>query len=173
MIYIYIYINKSYGKTETIESVVFNNFVINKESEKGQPHIYKPTEKNISLFKNAEENIASEIIYEGDMESNIKSLKISNQGGLVVFRFANDNIGTFISNDAEEVDYSKLLQNTKTTYDDLKATISFDMIINLTSGKIYKANISLELPTQGIIENGTSSQEITDLKNIVFKRIEN
>ena len=48
-----------------------------------------------------------------------------------------------------------------------------DITIKIESGKEYKANIELDLPIEGVIENGTSSQEITDTKNIIFKRIKN
>ena len=37
----------------------------------------------------------------------------------------------------------------------------------------YKANVSLDLPIEGILEKGTTSQEITDLKNVIFKRTKN
>ena len=119
------------------------------------------------------ENIADKIVYTGGTESDIKKLKISNQGDLLVVRFANDNIANYKSNDAEEVDYTKLLQETKTTIDDLKASISFDLQINLINGKAYKGNISFDVPAEGIIENGVGNKEITDIKDIVFKRIEN
>ena len=107
------------------------------------------------------------------METNIKNLKISNQGGILVLRFANNNISQFVSNDAQEVNYSKLLQETKVNLEDLKATVNFDLNIKLTSDRIYKAQITIDLPVQDIIEKGTASQEITDTSNIVFKRIEN
>ena len=172
-IYVYIDKNNFYAKTEIIDSVVIDNFVIDKQGQKGEIHIYKPAEENTAIFKNSEENVAHEVIYTGDTESDIKKLKISNQGGLVVLRCANDNIATYTSPDAEEVNYGKLLQNTNTTNDDLKAKITFDLTINLTSGKVYKATISIDIPVNGIVENGTSSQEITDLKDVVFKRTQN
>ena len=173
-IYIYIDKNSNYNKTEIIDSVVIDNISINKENlEKGQIKAYRPTEDGTAIFENEEKNTAEQIIYTGDLESNIKKLKISNQGGIVVLRIANENITTYTSNDAEQVDYSKLLQETNTTYEDLKATATFDLTIKLKSGKSFKSNISLQIPVEGIIENGTSSQEITETSNIVFKRIEN
>lgn len=172
-VYIYIDKNNNYNKTEIIDSIIIDNIHINKDIEKGEPHIYRPTEKGTAMFENNEENLVDQIVYAGDMESNIKQLKISNQGGLIVLRFANDNIATYTSNDAEQVDYNKLLQETKTTYEDLKTTTTFDLTIKLKSGKSFKANISLQIPIEGIVENGTSSKEITETNNIVFKRIEN
>ena len=125
------------------------------------------------MFENTQENIVDQIIYTGDMESNIKKLKISNQGGLVVYRIANDKVATFTSNEAEQVDYSKLLKETKITYEDLKATVNMNLTIKLASGKSFKTNISLQIPIEDIVEKGTSSKEITDTNNIVFKRVEN
>ena len=172
-VYIYIDKNNNYNKTEIIDSVIIDNITINKNSEKGEVHIYKPTEKGTAIFENVQDNIIEQLAYIGDMESNIKGLKISNQGGVIVVRFANDNVSIYTSNDAEQVDYSKLLKETKITYDDLKATANMDLTIKLTSGKSFKANITLDIPIEGIIEEGTSSREITDTNNIVFKRIEN
>jgi hypothetical protein len=48
-----------------------------------------------------------------------------------------------------------------------------ELTIIIESGKEYKASISLDLPIEGVIEKGTSSQEITDTSNIIFKRIKN
>lgn len=172
-IYFYIDKNNNYEKTEIIDSIIINNITIHKNSEKGEIHIYKPTEKGTNIFENTEENLTEQIIYEGDMESNIKKLKISNQGGLAVLRIANDNIATYKSNDAEQVDYSKLLQETKTTYEDLKSTASIDLTIKLKAGKSFKSTILLDIPVEDIVEKGTANKEITDTKNIVFKRIEN
>ena len=172
-IYIYIDKNNNYNKTEIIDSIIIDSITINKDSEKGETHIYKPTEKGTNMFENTQENIVDQIIYTGDMESNIKKLKISNQGGLVVFRIANDKVATFTSNEAEQVDYSKLLKETKITYEDLKATVNMNLTIKLASGKSFKTNISLQIPIEDIVEKGTSSKEITDTNNIVFKRVEN
>ena len=172
-VYIYIDKNNNYNKTEIIDSVSIDNIIVNKDSEKGKVHIYKPTEKGTAIFENIEENIIEQLVYTGDMESNIKRLKISNQGGVIVVRIANDNVATYTSNDAEQVDYSKLLKETKITYEDLKATANMDLTIKLTSGKSFKANIMIDIPIEGIIEDGTSSLEITDTNKIVFKRIEN
>ena len=172
-IYFYIDKNNNYEKTEIIDSIIINNITIHKNSEKGEIHIYKPTEKGTNIFENTEENLTEQIIYEGDMESNIKKLKISNHGGLAVLIIANYNIAKYKSNDAEQVDYSKLLQETKTTYENLKATASIDLTIKLKAGKSFKSTILLDIPVEDIVEKGTANKEITDTKNIVFKRIEN
>lgn len=172
-IYMYIEKNPEYTKTEVIESVVVDNFNINKAVEKGEQHIYKPTQEETSIFKNAEANIADNITYTGDLDSNIKELKISNQGGIIALRFANNNISTYTSNDAQEINYNQLLKETNVTLDDIKATVSFDLTIKLASGKSYKSNITLDMPSGDVITEGTSSTELTDMSKFIFKRIEN
>ena len=110
--------------------------------------------------------------YQGAMESDIKNLKISNQGGIIVFRCANDKIAEYISND-EEINHSELLKKSNVTQDQLVAKVSFDLSIKTEAGKEYKANISLDIPAEGIIDKGTTSKEITDMSNIIFKRTKN
>lgn len=172
-VYMYIDKNKDYNKTEVIDSIVIDNIQINKEVQNGEIHIYKPAESDKELFKNTEENLVEQITYTGDIESNIKELKIANQGDLLRLRFANDNLATYTSAEGEQVDYGKLLQLTNVTYEDLKAKVNFDISINLASEKSFKANVSLDIPVQDIIEKGTASKELTELDNIIFKRIEN
>ena len=172
-IYIYLEKNSAYGKTEIIQSVDIKNININKSKEKGIVALYKPVQDEKRMFVNKEENEITEIAYEGDMESNIKEQKISNQGGIIAFRYGINDISQYISQDAEEIDHSQLLKLTDITEEDLKTILTFDIIINLTSGKKYQAPISIDIPTDEIIEKGTVGIDKTDLNNIIFKRIEN
>ena len=173
MIYIYIEKNSTYGKTEIIESVEIKNISVNKTNEKGIVKFYKPVIDEKRMFINQEENEITDITYNGELESNIKEEKISNQGGIVAFRYAINNISQYSSQDAEEIDHSQLLKLTNITQEDLQTTLTFDIIINLSSGKKYQAPISIEIPTDEIIEKGTVGIDETDLNNIIFKRIEN
>ena len=172
-IYIYLEKNSTYGKTEIIQSVDIKNININKSKEKGIVALYKPVQDEKRMFVNKEENEITEITYEGDLESNIKEQKISNQGGIIAFRYGINNISQYISQDAEEIDHSQLLKLTNITQEDLQTTLTFDIVINLTSGKKYQAPISIDIPTDEIIEKGTVGIDKTDLNNIIFKRIEN
>ena len=170
-IYLYIDKNKNYGKTELIENVKISNFNISKETEKGQIKIYKPTTEESKMFRNTQELEINEITYMGDLESNIKQSKISNQGGLIVFRCANNNISQYISANATEVNYNQLLKLTNVKQEDLNLSISFDIEIKVVNKKTYQATVELELPVRDVITNGTTNLEITDLENIVFKII--
>ena len=46
------------------------------------------------------------------MQSNLKQMKISNQGGIIAFRCSNDNLKQFTSND-EEINHQELLKRLK------------------------------------------------------------
>ena len=170
---LYIEKNKSYDKQETIKSILIDNIEIQKNSEKGKINFYRPntTESGV-YFKNVEENLVQTIEYKGAMQTDLKKLEISNQGGLIMFRVANDKVAEYISNE-DEINHNELLKKANITVEDLKSKLSMDITIKIESGKEYKANIELDLPIEGVIENGTSSQEITDTKNIIFKRIKN
>lgn len=172
-IYIYIEKNSGYGKTEIIDEITIDNVLINKTNNRGETKIYKPVEDEKTMFKNLEENEITEITYKGELESNIKQQKISNQGGIVAFRYAINNISEYVSNENEEIDYSKLLQLTNVSQEDLQTKLTFNITIKLTTGRKYQATIELDIPTDEIIEKGTVGEEMTNLDNIVFKRIEN
>lgn len=172
-IYLYIEKNEKYGRTEIIENIKVNNFKVEKDFEIGKTNIYKPSEDTAEIFINTSNNIVSEIKFTGELESNIKKNQISNQGGIVVFRCANDRVGEYVSNDGNEINYNTLLKTTGLTNEQLKSQISFDIIIELVDKKSYKATATLDLPVGDIINNQTANLEKTDLTNIVFKRIEN
>lgn len=172
-IYLYIEKNSNYGRTEIIEEIQINNIKINKENEKGEIKLYKPVSDEKRMFINATENEIAEITYKGELESNIKQQKISNQGGIVAFRYGINNLSQYISETDEQINHSQLLKLTNITQQDLKTNLSFDITIKLTSGKKYQATINLDVPADEIIEKGTVGKEITELEDIVFKRIEN
>lgn len=171
-IYLYIKKNDNYKDTESIESVKLNNFNIENTSKIGDVKLLKPDSSiDSSIFKNTIENEVNNIEFIGSIDSSIKDLKISNQGGLVIFRYAINNVGNYVSNEDEEINHKDLLKKLNINNDDLKFKVSFDIYINLNSGKSYKSVISLELPIDDVVGGGIQSREYTDLKDIVFKRI--
>ena len=172
-IYLYIEKNKNYSKEEAIESIVVDNIKVENKNENGVLNFYRPnTLEEGGNFSNKEENLVQTIEYKGAMESDIKNLKISNQGGIIAFRCANEKIGEYTSND-DEINHSELLKKAGIKEENLQGKIIFDLTIKLVSGKEYKTNIVLEVPVNGIVENGTTSKEITNLEDIVFKRTKN
>ncbi len=171
-IYLYIDKNDKYNKTEVIKSIYVDNFKIEGENT-DNIKLYKPDidEENI-IFKYKEENIIQSLEYIGEVESDLKNLKIANQGGIIVFRCSNNNITKYQS-DEEEINHGELLKKVGVKQEDLKVDLTFNLTIILQSGKQYQTTIKIELPTGNVIEEGTTSTQITDLKDIIFKRIHN
>lgn len=169
-IFLYIDKNNQYGKTEAIKNIVIDNIKI-ETKKKDNIKLYKPDEQEEKLiFKNKQENEVQKIEYTGDIESNLKQLKISNQGGLVAFRYSINNLAQYLSND-EEINHHELLKKVGITQEDLKTNMIFDLSIKLESGKQYKTTIQLDFPIGNVIEEGTTSTQITDVKDFIFKRI--
>ena len=171
-IYLYIDKNDAYDKTEIIKSVRVDNFQIEAKNT-DNIKLYKPNaeEENV-IFQYNDEDIIQSLEYTGDVESDLKNLKISNQGGIIAFRCSNNNVTKYQS-DEEEINHSELLKKAGITEEELKINLTFNLTITLESGKEYQAKIKTELPTGNVVEEGNTSTEITDLKDVVFKRIHN
>ena len=173
-IYIYIEKNDQYKKQETIKSVKLDNIKVQEAPSVGDIKIYKPTSNEVTLFENVDENIVDVLEFNGSKTTNSKNLEISNQGGVLCFRAANNNVGTYISNDDVEINYNNLLRKLNIDNQSLISKVKFNITITLNSGKAFKAeNVELQIPNEGIFEKGTVGHEYTDLESIVFKRIEN
>lgn len=171
-IYISLQKNGNFQKKEAIKSILIDNIKVEKK-ELGTIDFYRPNiNEEGATFKNSDENKVENIEYTGAMESNLKELKVGNQGGTIIFRCANNKVAEYTSND-EVIVHNELLKKAGLTEEDVKGTITFDFTIKLESGKEYKTSITKEIPTEGLIENGKSAVEITDLDDIVFKRIKN
>ena len=171
-IYLYIDKNDAYDKTEIIRSVRVDSFQIESKNNENIK-LYKPNtrEENI-IFKYDDEDIIQSLEYTGDVESDLKNLKVANQGGIIAFRCSNNNVAKYQS-DEEEINHSELLKKAGVTAEELKINLAFNLTIVLESGKEYQAEIKTELPTGDVIEEGNTSTEITNLDDVIFKRIRN
>ena len=152
---IYLYINKNdaYHKTEIIKSVRVDNFQIEaNHTENIKLYRPDPTEENL-IFKYKDENSIQSLEYTGDVESDLKNLKIANQGGIIAFRCSNNNVAKYQS-DEEEINHGELLKKAGITEEDLKMKLTFDLTIILESGKEYQAEVKTELPIGNVIEEG-------------------
>ena len=175
-IYLYLEKNPEYSGIKAIESVTIDNIKMTKKNEQGVLHIYKPdSTKQDAIFTNKKELEVDTLIYNVQENSDMKNLKITNQGGLIVFRFANQGVAQYEKGElveGEEINYNELLKQANVKEEDLQANIQFDLTIKLQSLKSFKGTVSLDLPLKGIVEQGTVSEEITDTQQFVFKRIE-
>ncbi len=171
-IYIDVKKNDNFQKKRIIKSVNIENMKVTKKPKKGEIKFYKPSTSEVKAFENKEDYLASNMIFKGYQETDIKDLKISNQGGRIAFRCANENLGTYISNEDNELNYNKLLEKIGVSDEDIRSNISFDLEIALTNGQKFKAGVELQFPEDGMVKSGRTSKEITDL-NIAFRRVEN
>ena len=172
-VYFYIDKNKEYDfkEDELIKSIKIENISINKVPQKGIIETYMPNSTVSKIFSYDEQFIVGESLeYKGAKQSSIPNLEIGSQGGTVVIRFCNNNIGKYTSNDDEKIIHnSDLLKKIGVTNDDIMFGVSFDFIIETTKTK-YKTTIKLDLPSVDldVQENGYIEKE--DLTDIVFKR---
>ena len=168
-IYLYIDKNNNYKKTEAIEKIIIDNVKI-EGTKKDNIKLYKPDlESEKQIFKNVDENIVENLEYKGSMESSLKHMIVSNQGGIIAFRCSNNNLARYTSND-EEINHFELLKKAGVKQEDLDIKLTFDLTIKLTQSNQYKSTITLNLPIGNVIEEGTTSKEITDMKDFIFKR---
>ena len=170
---LYFYIDKNDITEETIKQITVENFSVVKAPAKGEVAIYRPTGELENLYTYSEQNYINEsLTYTGAKIDDMKSLEIGNEGGVFSFRIAVDNLGSYISNDSTEITYDgTLLKNLELTDEDIKTTLSFDILIETNKNITYKGTISVDLPGKDLIEKGSCNFEITDFEDVVFKRI--
>ena len=170
---IYMYVDKTSESEEIIKEIKLENFVINQKPQIGDLNLLRPTGELSNLYAQSSQNYINEgITYLGGVIDDMKTLEISNTGGILGFRFALKNIGTYISNENEEINYDgRLLDKLGISIDSIKFNVSFDIIITTNKDVNYKGTINLEMPVETIITEGNSSKEITDFSDVVFKRV--
>lgn len=170
---VYIYINKNTREDINIKSIKLDNFNLEETPQKGNIKILRPTGDLPSMYRLSEQDYMHDsITYLGGPIDNLKALEVCASGGIIGFRASINDLGSFISNEAEEIIYDgHLLSNLEIKEEELKCKVNFDIIIETTDGVSYKGNVSLDIPVEGFIEKGTASIEITDTSNIIFKRL--
>lgn len=168
-VYIDIIKNKNYGKEEIIDKIIIDNFKIEDEPQKGEIKIYRPDSESLTFTNKEEYKVENEIEYKGSEKSDLNNLEIANQGGLIVLRYVNQNLGNYKTNDEEIIHDGTLLNKIKLTNEDIQFEVSFDISIELNSGRKYKANVKMNMPAGNLVGEGTTNSQI-DGNEIVFKR---
>lgn len=172
-IYIDIAKNKNYGKEEIIDKIILENFEIEEKPKKGNIVFYGPQSYENGVYHNEETyEIKDKMELTGnENQSDMKNLQISNQGGLILIRAVNTNLGQYTSDEQEEIRHDgTLIQKIGLTKEDVKFKISFDLSVELKSEKKYKTHIELELPNGNLVSEGITNHQITGVENFVFKR---
>ena len=102
-IYIELGKNNDYEVTSYIKSVKIENINISKPN-KGTIYKYMPYSGEGKLFS-YEDNyeIVDSLTLEGSETNETKNLKISNQGGTILFRIVNKDVSEFVSNVTEVI----------------------------------------------------------------------
>lgn len=171
---IYIYINENEEKNtklNVIEEIEITDIQVKALHENDQKfEIYKPDEENnIKTFLNEEDNIVTDLIFYGDYENEIQNMKVGYQGGMIGFRCSNTSVGV-VESDEEEIDHLKFLEIAKVEDENLAATVIFTLKIKLKEGVTYVGEIEIEIPVEGVTEDGITSIEKTNIDNTIFKR---
>ena len=170
-VYLEISKNKNYTETEIIDKVIIDNIKIEKVPNKGTVKVYKPTEKENLTYENTEENEVKETLeYIGKETSSIKNLEVANQGGLILFRYSIEDLGTYTSNVDEIKHDGTILREQDIQYQDIQCKVSFDLSIQLKSDITYTTTITLDLPAGNVTEEGTSYYQRTDFNDLIFRR---
>ena len=148
---VYLYITKNENaKTSDdeannlIRSVVIDNIQITEQPKVGNIVKYMPSSlKDGRVFLYNDEYIFEDsLTYTGGSADNSRTLEINSNGGLIEFRFTNE---------------------------DIKFKVTFDLTINLKKIN-YKTSVTLDFPCGDIITEGTSNTELVD-QNFIFKRV--
>ena len=170
--YLYIEKNKNYSKDDSISKITVSNFNIEKKSDIGTINMYKPSTNYILFNYSDDYKFENEISYTGALNSNLASLEISNQGGLIGFSVALQDLGAYISNESENiVQDGTLLSKIGLNTDDVKIKISFDVIIETNSKNKFKTKLDFDLPIGNITEEGKAIYNKDSFNDVIYKRI--
>ena len=101
---IYMYINKTEETDLTIKEIKLENFNIVNKPQKGNVKLLRPTGELSNLYTYSEQDyLNSEIVYQGGVIDDMKALEIANTGGVLGFRFSLNDLGTYVSNENEQI----------------------------------------------------------------------
>ncbi len=166
--------NDNYKKQDAIKKISLSNFNIVTEGKKGTLKIYRPSTEETDFIYKAPHEINNSVEFVGDLNTNLKMEKmtISNQGGLFQFSIVQNDLGKITYGENEDITSDgTLLKRLDLETDDISKEITFDMIIELSSGKTFKTTIALKLPTGDIANLGVCTNDDIDLDKLVFKRM--
>lgn len=160
-------------KNEKIKSVTISNIQVLESPVKGTLKAFMPNSLEGDRYKYSNDYIINNsLTYRGAEGSNLQNLQIANNGGIIGFSIANTEIGTYASGEDEEIVYNgSLLSKLGIANNDVKSKVSFDVTIELDDGKKYSGKVTLDITCDGLVENGSSQQEITDFSSVIYKRI--
>ena len=169
---LYIEIKNDRDEKNKIKRVSIENIEITEKPSKGNLKIFMPNSTDGARYTYEDDfEVNTSLTYGGADESSFKDLKINKNGGIISISFANKELGAYSSGEDTEIPYDgRMLSKLGITSEDVKSKVAFDLVIELEDGKTYAGRIDLDLNCEGLVENGTTKQEITDFSNVIFKR---
>ena len=170
---IYIYFNKNEQMESKVETIKIENLTVERNEEIGEIAVYLPTSNDVKTnYQNSTENYYGKTIeYAASIIDNMEKQQFNENGGMIAFRISNEEIGTYISNEGEEVQYNKdLLEKAEISQADIKLKVSFDLILEVSEKEKYKGTIELELPAENFEQSGVVTKKLDNFENVVFKR---
>ncbi len=156
-----------------IKSVTIDNIKILKAPQKGEIKVYMPNSEAGRLYNYEDQYVVNDSLqYKGASQSSSTELEIGSKGGTAWICFNNMGIGNYTSDEVKEEirQDGTWLKKLEIPKEEIEFTASFDFTIETTKTK-YKANITLDFPAGDISEDGRSSLEKTDMRDIIFKRV--
>jgi len=169
-IYLEIQKNDEYTKNTNIKNIIFENFVIEKNSGAENIKLYRANSEG-KVVEDEAHLVGNSLTYKGEKETNLDELKISNQGSIILLRSVNQNVCEVRSNDEEIIHDGTLLAKGNANSEDLNYKLSFDVVIETSRDIKYKGTISIELPTGDVQTQGKTQLEKTDFSDVIFKRM--
>jgi hypothetical protein len=171
-VYLYIDKDENVNNGEMLTKVLIDNIQITSQPQKGTVRPYMPNSSEGRLYDYSDNYLVNtELEYTGASKSDPKTLEIGSQGGTAYIRFSNTQIGDYISKDDTEIVHNgTLLSKINVKEDEIKFSVSFDLTIETDKNK-YKTTLNLDMPTNNLIEEGTTEFEQTDFSDLIFKRV--
>lgn len=171
----YIDENKDVQKADDllIKSVKIDNIQITKAPQKGIVKTYMPSSVAGTIFTYDEQSLVEEKLeYKGAVQSSTTNLQIGSKGGSAEICFCNTDIANYVSSDIKEeiVHDGTWIKKVGLSNEEISFSVSFDFTIETTKNK-YKANVNLNLPTEELGDVKNCYLEITDMSDIIFKRV--
>ena len=162
--------NEDYEESAYIENIVIDNIKV-ETNEKNTLYTYMPNSVEGKKFSYEDNFIVnSTLTYKGASQDNEKALEVGNQGGRILFRIVNKNVGEYVSNEDEEIAYDgTLLKKIGLNNENIEMKVSFDVIIETNVAK-YRGNIKLNLPSGDILNEGVCNIDKKDFSDVAFKR---
>ncbi len=169
----YIGITNNSKNDEKIKNVSIENIQIIESPKKGSIKTYMPNSLDGARYTYTDNfQVLNSLTYRGAEENSYKNLQINRNGGKLSISFVNKDLGKFSSGEDTEITYDgRMLTKMCLTDEDLKFKVAFDLVIELEDGKKYSGRIQTDINCDGLVENGTSQEDIKDFSNVIFKRV--